>query len=333
VFNLNASLMSTQKSRSRLNFQVFYISAVAAWTHWEMWRGRDWFVAAGASSFSALRQLEWAFTTPVLLVLVQHLHAFAFAELGVEMDGHGEGTEGTTERTAACTADGTPENTTKGGTSVQTSKGNASVNTSKGNTSKGNASKGNTSTGNASAYHSAKDAKRSRSEWKYDRANTTTLVSVDLMMLACGVLMPFFPGYSVTRFLLLGASISSFAFVIGHSVAALVDVTLHADVDVTDGARLLAMLSLKVVCWSAYPVIYFATESGYLTTQQQHVYYLYNDVLTKFTYSLVIRYVLGLSQIRHTLFYLSAGDRCPYIAIHETDTFLTQSQRRVASVS
>ena len=35
----------------------------------------------GGVSFSALRVLEWVFTTPVLLLLVQHLHEYAFAEL------------------------------------------------------------------------------------------------------------------------------------------------------------------------------------------------------------------------------------------------------------
>ena len=33
VFNLNAALWSVQKGRSRLNLQVAYISAVAAYTH------------------------------------------------------------------------------------------------------------------------------------------------------------------------------------------------------------------------------------------------------------------------------------------------------------
>tara|TARA_B110001450_G_scaffold143753_1_gene134476 strand:- start:20 stop:739 length:720 start_codon:yes stop_codon:yes gene_type:complete len=88
VFNMNAALWSAQNNRCRLNLQVAYISAVAAWTHWEMYRGQDWYVAvpnAGARgqtvSFSCLRQLEWVFTTPILLLLVQNLHAYALSSL------------------------------------------------------------------------------------------------------------------------------------------------------------------------------------------------------------------------------------------------------------
>ena len=43
----------------------------------------DWYVAIVASnrtvSFSVLRQLEWCFTTPIMLMLVQNIHAYAFA--------------------------------------------------------------------------------------------------------------------------------------------------------------------------------------------------------------------------------------------------------------
>ena len=88
VFNMNAALWSAQNNRCRLNLQVAYISAVAAWTHWEVYRGQDWYVAvpnAGARgqtvSFSCLRQLEWVFTTPILLLLVQNLHAYALSSL------------------------------------------------------------------------------------------------------------------------------------------------------------------------------------------------------------------------------------------------------------
>ena len=88
VFNMNAALWSAQNNRCRLNLQVAYISAVAAWTHWEIYRGQDWYVAvpnAGARgqtvSFSCLRQLEWVFTTPILLLLVQNLHAYALSSL------------------------------------------------------------------------------------------------------------------------------------------------------------------------------------------------------------------------------------------------------------
>ncbi len=89
AFNLNAAAWSAHRSKCKLNLQVAFISAVAAWTHYEMWKGRDWYVVYGGAtraqsgtvSFSGLRQLEWVFTTPVLLLVVQNLHAYAFAAL------------------------------------------------------------------------------------------------------------------------------------------------------------------------------------------------------------------------------------------------------------
>ena len=88
MFNMNAAMWSLHVTKTSLNLQVAYISAVAAWTHWEMYRGQDWYVAvpnAGARgqtvSFSCLRQLEWVFTTPILLLLVQNLHAYALSSL------------------------------------------------------------------------------------------------------------------------------------------------------------------------------------------------------------------------------------------------------------
>jgi bacteriorhodopsin len=87
AFNLNAAAWSAHASKCKLNLQVAFISAVAVWTHYEMWKCRDWYVvyggavhaASGTVSFSGLRQLEWMFTTPVLLLVVQNLHAYAFA--------------------------------------------------------------------------------------------------------------------------------------------------------------------------------------------------------------------------------------------------------------
>ena len=55
-----------------------------------------------------------------------------------------------------------------------------------------------------------------------------------------------------------------------------------------DAARLLTIAGLKIVAWTGYPTIYFFAEWGFLSCKQQHDLYLYNDVLTKFTYSLVI---------------------------------------------
>jgi hypothetical protein len=48
--NLNAALWTVQTSRYRLNLQVAYISAVAAWTHYEMYIGKDWYVAMPSST-------------------------------------------------------------------------------------------------------------------------------------------------------------------------------------------------------------------------------------------------------------------------------------------
>ena len=91
AFNINAAAWSSHGSKYKLNLQVAYISAVSAWTHREMWLEKDWYVVYqgaatprarnGLVSFSGLRQLEWLFTTPVLLLLVQNLHAYAFAAL------------------------------------------------------------------------------------------------------------------------------------------------------------------------------------------------------------------------------------------------------------
>ena len=268
VFNLNASLFSAQKGRSRLNLQVAYISAVAAFTHFEMWLGRDWFVTVnafadvvaddaesgggeipGGVSFSALRVLEWVFTTPVLLLLVQHLHEYAFAELPSKESREAK-----------------PRVETE---SVKHTNANVSESAESG------------------ARTETRARKRSASAYAYVPVNKFLLIAADEAMIACGVLMPVFP-YGAERFALLCVSMACFCFVIAHSVFAIVDIMLHAEIDAADGCRLFAIAALKVIAWSGYPLVYFLTEYGVLTVKQQHEFYLYNDVLTKFSYSLMI---------------------------------------------
>ena len=279
VFNLNASLFSAQKGRSRLNLQVAYISAVAAFTHFEMWLGRDWFVTVNASvdvvvddaesgyisdsfvesngggeipggvSFSALRVLEWVFTTPVLLLLVQHLHEYAFAELPSKESREAK-----------------PRVETE---SVKNTNENVSESAESG------------------ARTETRARRRSASAYAYVPVNKFLLIAADEAMIACGVLMPVFP-YGAERFALLCVSMVCFCFVIAHSVFAIVDIMLHAEINAADGCRLFAIAALKVIAWSGYPLVYFLTEYGVLTVKQQHEFYLYNDILTKFSYSLVI---------------------------------------------
>ena len=268
VFNLNASLFSAQKGRSRLNLQVAYISAVAAFTHFEMWLGRDWFVTVnafadvvaddaesgggeipGGVSFSALRVLEWVFTTPVLLLLVQHLHEYAFAELPSKESREAK-----------------PRVETE---SVKHTNANVSESAESG------------------ARTETRARRRSASAYAYVPVNKFLLIAADEAMIACGVLMPVFP-YGAERFALLCVSMACFCFVIAHSVFAIVDIMLHAEIDAADGCRLFAIAALKVIAWSGYPLVYFLTEYGVLTVKQQHEFYLYNDVLTKFSYSLMI---------------------------------------------
>ena len=295
VFNANAALWSARRGRSRLNLQVAYISAVAAYTHFEMWLGRDWFVTvrgvggpqsqsfgdnsisprahAGAHaddafvakgvSFSALRVLEWVFTTPVLLLLVQHLHEYAFTELPSK--------EANCVGKRARSKSGVPSVFAKRA-AVDAANGKAEENE------------------NESASHRRKDArakKRSASAYAYVPVNKFLLIAADEAMIACGVLMPVFP-YGPERLVLLCVSMLCFCFVIAHSVFAIVDIMLHAEIDLADGCRLFAIAALKVIAWSGYPLVYFLTEHGFLTVKQQHEFYLYNDVLTKFSYSLMI---------------------------------------------
>jgi bacteriorhodopsin len=263
AFNLNAAAWSAHRSKCKLNLQVAFISAVAAWTHYEMWKGRDWYVVYGGAtraqsgtvSFSGLRQLEWVFTTPVLLLVVQNLHAYAFAALprkdktGVEKD----------EETRAKSSDRDRKKISK-------------------------------------KYQKAEHLTG------YQPANRNLLIAVDLLMLLCGLVMPLTIG--LERGVFLAVSVACFFYVIGHSVAALLDILRFAKMGVFDKGRLVVIAVLKCVAWSGYPTIYFLTEYGRLTCKQQHDLYLYNDVLTKFTYSLVIRCGrTGLSQIRRRAVY------------------------------
>ena len=220
AFNLNAAAWSFHGSKYKLNLQVAYISAVAAHTHYEMWRGEDWYVTYGSAStasavggnvsFSGLRQLEWIFTTPVLLLLVQNMHAYATAAL--------------------------PRNAKETSTYVPVSR--------------------------------------------------PRLIAADEAMIACGLVLPLTTGVARAGFL--ACSVGCFLYVIYHSVRALMDILRSAEMGKMDAARLLTIAGLKIVAWTGYPTIYFLTEWGFLSCKRQHDLYLYNDVLTKFTYSLVI---------------------------------------------
>ena len=264
VFNMNAAMWSAQNNRCRLNLQVAYISAVAAWTHWEMYRGQDWYVAvpnAGARgqtvSFSCLRQLEWVFTTPILLLLVQNLHAYAVSSLPdqqlVEAGGF-----------------------------------------------------------------TAKNPKMTRSGSTYVPANRLRLVLADEVMILAGLLMPIFP-FGAARGALLFIAMSCFAYIVYHSVYALIDITIFMKLSVADLGRLYAICGLKTICWSFYPAIYFLTEWGVIDCKTQHELYLFNDVLTKFSYTLMIsagsirfievleehraKVVIQMSQVQRSFFF------------------------------
>ena len=214
VFNLNAAVWSARRSRRRLNLQVAYISAVAAHTHLEIWRGDDWYVSVpasrGATSFSALRVLEWIFTTPALLLLVQHLHECAFAAAA---------------RVPATTG--------------------------------------------------------------YVRPSKVTLVAADELMILCGVVMPSC-GTAFEYASVLTVSMCCFGYVVTHSVLALADIAWRVEMERTDSTQLACVAALKVVAWSAYPAVYLLTDAGLVTVKRQHEFYLYNDVLTKFSYTLML---------------------------------------------
>ena len=249
AFNINAAAWSSHGSKYKLNLQVAYISAVSAWTHREMWLEKDWYVVYqgaatprarnGLVSFSGLRQLEWLFTTPVLLLLVQNLHAYAFAALPRK--------EKAKEEDARASG-----------------------------------SNANETTRNAEIF----ERKSSSKTRGYVPVNRAVLIAVDILMLMCGLVMPLTSGTERLAFLLV--SLVCFCYVIGHSVAALFDILRFARMGVFDSGRLVVIAALKCVAWAGYPAIYFATEWGLLSCKQQHDLYLYNDVLTKFTYSLVI---------------------------------------------
>ena len=246
AFNLNAAAWSSHASKCKLNLQVAFISAVAAWTHREMWLGKDWYVVyhsasltngAGTVSFSGLRQLEWIFTTPVLLLVVQNLHAYAFAAL--------------------------PRKETRKEKTEKDDKDQPESSSSK------------------------KEILTKKSEkLGYQPANRNLLIAVDELMILCGLVMPLTSGMERLAFLLVACA--CFCYVVGHSVAALLDVLRFAKMTFLDKGRLMVIALLKCVAWSGYPTIYFLTEYGFLTCKQQHDLYLYNDVLTKFSYSLVI---------------------------------------------
>ena len=221
MFNMNAAMWSLHVTKTSLNLQVAYISAVAAWTHYEMWLGKDWYVSymgsrfmgGNAVAFSGLRQLEWCFTTPILLTIVQNIHAYAFA--------------------AAGTSD-----------------------------------------------------KGKRNPATYQPVNRAVLIAADECMLLCGLVLPLASG--VERAVFLTAAVACFVFIIYHSVHALLDVMTFSELSHMDSARLTAIVALKVIAWSGYPITYFATEFGYIDCKTQHDWYLYNDVITKFSYTLII---------------------------------------------
>ena len=177
-------------------------------------------------SFSGLRQLEWAFTTPVLLILVQNLHAYVFAALPA------------------------PRKDTKTpGQRVENQK-----------------------------------AKQSGSA--YRPVSRLSLILVDELMILAGLVMPLTAG--VERACFLALSCSCFVYIIWHSVRALADIMLGTEMNAADGGRLCGVMFLKVVAWTGYPAIYFLTEGGVITCKQQHELYLFNDLVTKFSYTLII---------------------------------------------
>jgi len=112
------------------------------------------------------------------------------------------------------------------------------------------------------------------------------LITADLAMITCGFCMPMCSRGLGT---ILGLAASScFVFIISHSLRALIDIVMSTAVDYGDVGRIVAIAVLKVVAWSGYPLIYFLTDAGYMTCKQQHEAYLINDVVTKFSYTLII---------------------------------------------
>ena len=195
MFNMNAAMWSLHVTKTSLNLQVAYISAVAAWTHYEMWLGKDWYVSYAGSkfmggnavAFSGLRQLEWCFTTPILLTIVQNIHLYAFAAAGTSDKGRGKPAT-------------------------------------------------------------------------YTPVNRIVLIAADECMLLCGLVLPLATG--VERLVFLIAAISCFAFIIYHSVHALLDVMAFGDLSSMDNVRLMSIAFLKV---SFFPLISVPVRASRLT--------------------------------------------------------------------
>jgi signal transduction histidine kinase/CheY-like chemotaxis protein len=293
AFNINAAAWSSHGSKYRLNLQVAYISAVAAWTHREMWLGNDWYVTYrgaatpkaknGLVSFSGLRQLEWVFTTPVLLLLVQNLHAYAFAALPRRERAKEAGGEAEEGRRIATNDDARRKGVAEPLSSASRKKADLSSGVG------ADAVKNVASARDESARVASRTTSNERAAHKtsgYVPVNRVLLIAVDVLMLLCGLVMPLTSG--AERFAFLLVSLACFVYVVGHSVAALFDILRFAKMGVFDSGRVVVIAALKCVAWAGYPAIYFTTEWGLLSCKQQHDLYLYNDVLTKFTYSLVI---------------------------------------------
>lgn len=193
-------------------------------TRREMFRGRDWYVTLRGPtntrvvSQSGLRQLEWIFTTPVLLLLVQDLHTFAFSVYGSEMSGV--------------------------------------------------------------------SGPVARREQAYQPVDRVVLVTVDLVMIACGIVMPLTDVWMTL--VLYAIAVCAFTFVIFHSLRAIVDIIRGSNMATADAMRVAAIGFVKMVVWGGYPAIYLLTDAGFLSCKQQHEMYLFNDVLTKFSYTLII---------------------------------------------
>jgi signal transduction histidine kinase len=113
------------------------------------------------------------------------------------------------------------------------------------------------------------------------------LILADELMILCGLVAPLTRG--LERFAFLSVAMACFGFIIYHSLFALVDITRRADgLSVADAGRVKCIAALKMIAWTVYPAVYFAVLFGVMTPARQHEIYLYNDVLTKFSYSLVI---------------------------------------------
>ena len=72
--------------------------------------------------------------------------------------------------------------------------------------------------------------------------------------------MPIFPFGA--REALLFIAMSCFAYIVYHSVYALIDITIFMKLSVADLGRLYAICGLKTICWSFYPAIYFLTSGA-----------------------------------------------------------------------